>query len=170
MNALQIIGTQPLNLTRHLRRQGLPDIQFDAQDLNRLASATSRLNDVCLNGGAAVLQHFYSSSTLSSAPHSFRCAILSTFDLPRVRYNASDQDLWRNIRHSSYWSKDTWIIPIHRTRPAEHWVLAVARTASRRLLLFDSFAEAYPWRKEVKVLYYLCIITTSPNPVYARML
>lgn len=156
MTSLQILGTpRPSNITRHLRCQGYPHIQFDAPDLNRLASSTSRLNDVCLNGGAAVLQNFYSSPTLCSAPHSLRCAILSTFDLPRVRYRASDQDLWRNIRHSSYWSKDTWIIPIHRSRPAEHWVLAIASITSQNVYLFDSFAEAYPWRKEVKVCYYL---------------
>src|SRR5262245_58887125 len=68
---------------------GLATKHFDPPDLHRFRS-TEMLNDVCINGGAALLQdHFSLFDTCR------RCAILSTHELPRVRYQALDNDLWR---------------------------------------------------------------------------
>ncbi|KAH7903392.1 hypothetical protein BJ138DRAFT_1020714, partial [Hygrophoropsis aurantiaca] len=123
---------------------GFPRQIFDTRDLAILASPTARLNDTCINGGAALLySHFIS-------PQAQRCAILSTHDLPRIRYGASDDDLWRNSSWTSYWTKDVWIIPIHRPLPVGHWVLCTAYFSTRKLYLFDSFAEEIPWGNDIK--------------------
>jgi len=107
-----------------------------------LRSETARLNDVCINGGAALLQeHFHDTKKI---------AILTTYDILRVRYRASDDDLWRNIRKTKYWCRDTWILPIHR-RTTEHWVLCVICLEDHRLLLFDSLAAEHPWQQDIKV-------------------
>jgi hypothetical protein len=103
-----------------------------------------------------ILQGLLSAPSMPSSTHSRRCAILSTFDLPRVRYKISDDDLWRHLsRNSSYWLNDIWIIPIHRAHPVEHWVLATVYLPSSQLFLFDSIGARKPWRTDVKV----CIIS-----------
>ncbi|OAX32113.1 hypothetical protein K503DRAFT_702608, partial [Rhizopogon vinicolor AM-OR11-026] len=79
------------------------------------------------------------------------CALLSSHDLPRIRYNAPDAVLWRNVSWTSYWEKDIWILPIHRPSNIGHWVLCVVRFSSKELHLFDSLAEKKPWKHDVKV-------------------
>ena len=132
------------------RKKELADIEFTEKDINILHSPSARLNDVCLNGGAAILQDTFSSTFPDT---SNRCALLSTFDLPRIRYKASDDDIWRNIHRSSYWLKNTWILPIHRPG---HWVLCVILVDSRELYLFDSFAAQDPWRRDVNDI--MCLV------------
>ncbi|KAG1892711.1 hypothetical protein F4604DRAFT_1565355 [Suillus subluteus] len=69
------------------------------------------------------------------------CAILSTHDLPRIRYNASDEILWRNTSWTLFWEKDVWILPIHRPSPVGHWVFCMIYIQTKQLHLFDSLAE-----------------------------
>lgn len=116
-----------------------------------------------MNSGSALLQSYLSASTLPSSITSQQCAILSTYELVRVRYNASDEDLWRNVRNTSYWLRDIWILPIHRTAPAEHWVLCVIYSKTHELFVFDSFAVQKPWRQDLKVIppNSLCLVLTS---------
>jgi Ulp1 protease family, C-terminal catalytic domain len=134
----------PAGATRILfGKQDHANTKFAEKDIDIFDSPSARLNDICLNGGAAILQDAFSSTFPNS---SNRCALLSTFDLVRIRYKASDDDIWRNIRRSSYWLKTVWILPIHRP---EHWVLCIILVESRELLLFDSFAAHHPWRREV---------------------
>jgi hypothetical protein len=141
----------PANETRILYgKQELPSVEFSDKDIKILNLPSARLNDVCLNGGAALLQDLFSSRYPDSTN---RCALLSTFDLVRIRYNASDDDLWRNIRRSSYWLKNVWILPIHRP---EHWVLCIIFIDSGELLCFDSFAAQHPWRREVNDI--MCLV------------
>jgi hypothetical protein len=78
-------------------------------------------------------------------------AILSTHDLPRIRYNAPDDVLWRNMSWTSYWTKEVWILPIHRPSDVGHWVLCIIHLRSKELHLFDSFAERKPWKSDTKV-------------------
>ncbi|KAF7979480.1 hypothetical protein HWV62_42311 [Athelia sp. TMB] len=86
-------------------------ISYEASDIARFVSPTALLNDECINGAALLLQsHFIREFGSSDV------AILSTHDLVRVRYGASDEDLWRNTKRSQYWTKDTWILPIHQRR------------------------------------------------------
>ncbi|KIK10825.1 hypothetical protein PISMIDRAFT_20060 [Pisolithus microcarpus 441] len=101
---------------------GFPRQMFEPDDTSLLSTTNACLNDTCINGCGALLF-----STLLSAAAQ-RCAILSTHDLPRVRYNATDEILWRNASWSRYWEKDIWIIPIHR----------------------PSLAERKPWKKDVQ--------------------
>jgi Ulp1 protease family, C-terminal catalytic domain len=120
---------------------------FGPEDLQILDCPNARLNGTCLNSCATLLQEFYSS------PYSNCCAILSTHDLVRVRYNASDNDFWRNLKRTKYWVKDIWILPIHRTA-AEHWVLAVIYPRSSKIHLFDSLADRKGWKRDVEVSRY----------------
>ncbi|KIK15548.1 hypothetical protein PISMIDRAFT_39624, partial [Pisolithus microcarpus 441] len=79
------------------------------------------------------------------------CAILSTHDLPHIRFNAEDDTLWRNPSWTRFWEKSIWILPIHCSLPVGHWVLCTIDFHSRQLFLFDSLAEQKPWRNDVKV-------------------
>ena len=137
-------------MSRILRRQdGLPSKHFDPIDLKRL-QPTKMLNDVCINGCAALLQEHFSSLENGTTTFSRRCAIFSTYDLPRVRYQGYEDGLWRNTYKLKYWEKDVWILPIHRPE-ALHWVLCVADLRAHQLFLFDSFAELRPWEEDVPV-------------------
>jgi hypothetical protein len=137
------------------RQEGFVRFDFEARDIAILTSTTARLNDVCINGCAVVLYRYISSL---DATHAQRCAILSTFELVRIRNNAADANIWRNIRHTLYWLKSTWILPIHRTKPVGHWVLAVIYTDTNEVHLFDSLAGRRAWQHDINVspvfLYY----------------
>ncbi|KIL55541.1 hypothetical protein M378DRAFT_90770, partial [Amanita muscaria Koide BX008] len=75
---------------------------FDTREMGILSTESACLNDVCVNGGAALFQSIFDTNS--------KFALLSTFDLPRIRYHATDQNVWRNIRHSLYWEKNIWVI------------------------------------------------------------
>ncbi|KAM6491874.1 hypothetical protein JOM56_012733 [Amanita muscaria] len=117
---------------------------FDAREMGILSTESACLNDVCVNGGAALFQSIFDTNS--------KFALLSTFDLPRIRYHATDQNVWRNIRHSLYWEKNIWVLPIHRSNPVGHWVLCVINIATKQLSLFDSLAGRAPWKSELNVI------------------
>ncbi|KAF8444153.1 hypothetical protein L210DRAFT_3611346 [Boletus edulis BED1] len=114
---------------------------LEPEDIAMLASPTSCINDVCLNNCIPLL--FSAIHTHTSIPN--RYAVFTTYDLPRARYK-NDPELWRATKHTQFWTKDLWILPIHRPG---HWVLCIADLSRRELRLFDSLAEESPWRKDV---------------------
>jgi len=139
-------------LMTHVQRvcppqEGFAQLVFDAHDLEILQSSTACLNDTCINGCIPLLF-----SSIQSV-HAHRFAVLSTHDLIRIRYNADDHGLWRAMKHTLFWSKDIWVIPIHRPDPVGHWVLCIAQLAHCELLLFDSFGERQGWRANVQVFH-----------------
>lgn len=137
---------------KHYDAGGKPfRILFDAKELEIMASPTARLNDGCINGISHVLQDIFSAPTHPASATSRRCALFSSHDLLMVRYNATDNDVWRHTQRSQFWLKDVWIFPIHQQSPVEHWVLAYACPHAHQIFYFDSFAEVAPWKREVKV-------------------
>ena len=122
---------------------------FTPEDVVILANPTGCLNDVCINGCIRLL---FSLIKPSGADH---FAIFSTHDLLRIQHDACDDSLWRGTRHAMFWSKDTWIIPIHRSSPVGHWVLCIAHFPRRELRLFDSLAEEKRWPADVQVRTYV---------------
>jgi hypothetical protein len=133
-------------------QDGCPRQVFEPKDIALLASPTACLNDVCINGCMVLL--FSELRSLATG----HCALLSSHDLPRIRYNASDDILWRNVSWTFYWEKDVWILPIHRPSSIGHWVLCVIRFSSKELHLFDSFAEMKPWKRDVKVSVLISVV------------
>jgi hypothetical protein len=136
----------------------IPHTLYGQRGLSR--GPNELLNDVCINGCSALLQHQFD-STYPHAEQSRRCAILSTFDLPRVRYKCSDKDLWRNLQGTSYWDKHVWILPIHRPNSGGHWVLCIIAPHSRELFLFDSLGQQRPWRQNMRDIMTLIIRMVS---------
>ncbi|KAJ7878778.1 hypothetical protein B0H14DRAFT_2341821 [Mycena olivaceomarginata] len=119
-------------------------------DLHRLHSATGRLNDVALNGGAATLLNIYDQPHSPYAGSAGDCTLLSTFDLHRIHYKASDAVLWRNLSHTMYWEKRLWLIPIHHPKD-QHWVIVVAAVHKEHLFfLLDSLGEQRGWRQDIQ--------------------
>ncbi|KAJ7774618.1 hypothetical protein DFH07DRAFT_865897 [Mycena maculata] len=135
-----------------------PMREIEASDLARIQSPTGRLNGHLINGIAASLLSYHSHPTCPYTEHASLCAVFSTYDLPRVRYNSSDDELWRNIAPTRYWEKSLWIIPIHRPNE-EHWVLVVASIHSQELWFFDSFGQRRGWRTDLKVRAVMLLIT-----------
>ena len=130
---------------------GFCHLLFDPEDVVILANPTSCLNDVCINGCITLL---FSSI---KPPNSWHFAVFSMYDLLCICYNASDESLWKGTWHTTFWTKDIWIIPIHRPSPVGHWVLCVALISHHELHLFDSLAKEKPWRADVQV----CILTCA---------
>jgi hypothetical protein len=148
----QTLGPLP---THHNRRQ-VPNAKknhflFDEEDILRFETSQSLLNDVCINSTAALLQHIWSRPGEYHEVDSRRCAIFSTFDLHMARYNCPLSDIWRRTCHLEFWRKDIWLLPIHRPRPAGHWVLAIILVSSGKIFLYDSLAELAPWKHEIRV-------------------
>jgi len=123
---------------------GFPRQTFLPSDASILASPDIQLNDTCINGCAALLYSAF-------LPSSSSCAILSTHNLPRIRFQADDDLIWHNVSWTRFWEKSVWILPIHRTLPVGHWVLCTINLPSRQLFLFDSLAEQKPWKRDIKV-------------------
>ncbi|KAG2737671.1 hypothetical protein P692DRAFT_201672633, partial [Suillus brevipes Sb2] len=103
---------------------GFPHQIFEAKDIAILCSPTARLNDVCVNSCAALL---YSELKIPNVS----CAILSTHDLPRIRYNAPDEVIWRQCSWTQYWERDIWVLPIHRPSHVGHWVFCAIYLPSK---------------------------------------
>lgn len=135
-----------INLPRVLAASGPRScVSYEVDDIAQFVSPTSLLNDDCINGAALLLQsHFVNQFGASDI------AILTTHDLVRIRYGATDDQLWRNTKRSEYWMKSRWILPIHR-KAACHWVLCVIHPGKKQLYLMDSFAERRAWFSDVKV-------------------
>ncbi|KAJ6613526.1 hypothetical protein B0H10DRAFT_1647301, partial [Mycena sp. CBHHK59/15] len=134
----------------HLRHE------MEASDISRLRSPTGRLNNFALNGVAALLLSLLSGSTSLWHGSALRCALFTTLDLPRVRYRATDSDLWKHMRHTQYWTKDLWLLPIHRIE--EHWVLCIVSVRTQQLFFFDSLSSCCGWRQDL-------IVSRSPVSV-----
>lgn len=125
------------------RCDGFPRQVFNPKDIECLSSPIAPLNDVCINGCATLL---YSQLKIPTVD----CAILSTYDLPRIRSNAPDEVIWRNTSWTRYWEKNVWVLPIHRPSDVGHWVICIIYFRTKELHLFDSLADQNPWESDGK--------------------
>jgi hypothetical protein len=128
-------------LSRHRPKAQHRGVDFRPSDIARFENPTAQLNDVCMNDSATLLQSHF------NTPYSDVIAIISTLALP----TSEDGYLWRIARHSMYWEKDLWLVPLHRTAPYEHWVLCVLDFPRRQIGHFDSLADQSLWEQDVKV-------------------
>jgi hypothetical protein len=152
-----ILYNQSFRIVRDRRRRQLPappsgvcGDKLEIDDLDTLTNPHGRLTGFCLNGVAATLHSFFSRSDSPCRLTASNCAVLSTLDLHRIRYNASDAEVWRFVSRTMFWDKSTWLLPIHR-RAEEHWVLAVIPVYQRRVFIFDSLASKSGWRRDLTV-------------------
>ncbi|KAF7967404.1 hypothetical protein HWV62_34409 [Athelia sp. TMB] len=141
------------------------NVMFETEMFRRFLSPTAMLDDESVNGAAILLQTHYLRFEFAAAAST---AILTTHDLVRGRFNAADDQLWRNAKNSQYWSKNVWLLPIHRP-DAHHWVLCIVYPDEKKIHLFDSFAEQKPWHAEVKIIMNLvarlsCIARKNGHP------
>ncbi|KAJ6531047.1 hypothetical protein B0H19DRAFT_1082031 [Mycena capillaripes] len=122
--------------------------QIEPQDLQWICSPTGRLNNFALNGLAAAFLNLFGEPYSPTAATTEQCAVFDTFSLTRMRYKASDDELWRNIHHTKFWSKDIWLIPIHRPK-YEHCVLAIVYACKQKLGFFDSLGHKTNWQQDL---------------------
>lgn len=109
---------------------------------------TALLNDTCMNEGLRLLiRHL-------NPPHANQCAVLTTYTMAYIKLNTDDNTIWHSVRHTSYWEKPIWIIPIHLECPYQHWTLCIANTSTSTLHLLDSIANKSLWMEDVKVSYH----------------
>ncbi|KAG9309813.1 hypothetical protein JVU11DRAFT_10190 [Chiua virens] len=116
---------------------------LEATRLAMLSSPTVWLNDWCINGCIALL------FTAIQPARALQVATLSTHELPRIQRDTPDHKFWRATSWTRFWTKDLWIIPIHRPAPENHWVLCIANFSRRELRLFDSFAQQKLWESDI---------------------
>ena len=146
-NCIQVLSS-PAATRKRAPMDGFPSLLFESQDILRLAIPTECINDVCINGCIPLL---FSAFNVSSN-HKF--AVFSTHHLTHIRHHSSDNVLWKSTAYTKFWTKDIWIIPIHR-QIAGHWVLCIAHLSRHELRLFDSLGEQRPWRNDVQVRNYI---------------
>ncbi|KAJ7890404.1 hypothetical protein B0H13DRAFT_2341035 [Mycena leptocephala] len=146
-------------------RPGFRPMEITVRDMAPFVRPTGRLTGFGLNGVAASLHTIFSSTFSPTTASASQCAILSTYDLPCVRYKGSDPDLWHRVAPTQYWEKPLWLIPIHRPQE-EHWVLVVVVVPTRELFFFDSMASRRGWRqdlREVMVLITRLVVLANRN-------
>ncbi|KAI9453747.1 hypothetical protein HD554DRAFT_2199295 [Boletus coccyginus] len=120
-----------------------PGLTFGPRELVMLADPTARLNDWCINGCIPLLL------SVIQPVHAPQFAVLSTYELPRIQRDIPDHELWRVTSQTRFWTKERWIIPIHRPAPENHWVLCIADFSRRELRLFDSLTQQKLWESVV---------------------
>ena len=135
-----------------IHRSNSQFLAFDVgiAELQTLSRTNGLLNDVCMNGIPKLLHELFVKDPEHQIPAE-RCAIFSTYDLYRIRYRASDAELWRSTNCHKFWEKNVWIIPIHREAEC-HWVLAVLYLQDKEIHLFDSLAGKVSWNHDIQVL------------------
>ncbi|EGO03716.1 hypothetical protein SERLA73DRAFT_27649, partial [Serpula lacrymans var. lacrymans S7.3] len=69
------------------------------------------------------------------------CAVFSTFNLPLVHDDATDDRLWMSVRWRHYWERDIWIVPIHRPGLVGHWTAAIIKLKTLKIHHFNSFTD-----------------------------
>ncbi|KAK1224491.1 hypothetical protein PQX77_012604 [Marasmius sp. AFHP31] len=107
---------------------------FEAPQYARLDCATRWLDDQCINRCAALLQR-----NLRVAD--FDCAVLSSFVVPELlKHRLRTETAWRLVRDTEYWTKGTWVLPIHDD-PEQHWAVAIVRAEKEEIHIFDSFGS-----------------------------
>lgn len=148
-DAFRGVDTAHLILSQQAITLGFSRLSFNESDISLIACDTACLNDTCINGCATLL---YSTFSITTPKTAAQCALLSTFDLDRIRDGLPDPELWRSVGRTAYWQKDIWLVPIHRgSRYAGHWVLCVVNLRNNRMVLFDSLAEQTGWKRDVAV-------------------
>ncbi|TFK18317.1 hypothetical protein FA15DRAFT_709976 [Coprinopsis marcescibilis] len=115
---------------------------FNRHQLQIFNDPTAWLDDDCINSGSVFLQHI----SLHDSPASHACCILSSFLYRSVKFQSPDDELWRLVKHSQFWDRDVWIIPIHHVVPAKHWSLAFVHVRLRQIFIFDSLASRSSFR------------------------
>ncbi|KAJ7871711.1 hypothetical protein B0H14DRAFT_2502920 [Mycena olivaceomarginata] len=146
-NSLEII---PQWYTRTVvGMSGRSTLKFDVDDQRRISAPTGRLNGFGLNALAASLLNVFSEPYSPMETFAKNCAVFSTYDLPRIHNNRSNELVWRHAHPTAFWDKPVWLIPIHRPRE-EHWVLVVAYIRQQRLVFFDSLGETGGWRRDLQ--------------------
>ncbi|KAJ7118428.1 hypothetical protein C8R43DRAFT_1137360 [Mycena crocata] len=125
-----------------------PTLKIEPTDLDRVTSQTGRLNCFVLNGLAASFLGVFGHPYSPNCETANQCAVFSTYDLTRVHYKKGDANLWSATKHTEYWDKPLWLIPVHRPTE-EHWVLVVASVREQELFFFDSLARKSGWRKDL---------------------
>ncbi|KAJ7692186.1 hypothetical protein B0H14DRAFT_3531594 [Mycena olivaceomarginata] len=127
------------DLQRYQQNSTEPTITIEMDDLDRLTTHRRRLNGCIINGVvAAALQSFCSLSLSPSCHIATQCAVLSTYDLHRIRFNATDAAVWKHTKTTSYWEK-----------PDLHWVFVLAAVREQKLFFFDSLASNSGWRRDI---------------------
>ncbi|KAJ7463706.1 hypothetical protein FB451DRAFT_1139435 [Mycena latifolia] len=129
---------------------GRPRNEVEPEDIYRIQCPTGQLTGFGINALSAAFLNMLGNPGSLHAETANKCAVFSTYDLPRIRYKLSDDALWGYVQHTKYWEKNLWLIPIHRV-DEEHWVLAVVDLGNQQILFFDSLAlRAGGWRQDIR--------------------
>lgn len=101
------------------------------------------LNDECLNTLARVLVDM-------AKQQNSAYALFSTF-LPNTIQHCDDGHLWDITWKSEFWTKPTWMFPMH-CRKEHHWVLVIVSHKQKSFYLFDSLSGSKrSWSENMKV-------------------
>lgn len=116
-----------------------------------LSQLTYQLNDECINAFTAIFQSVFLRKPETRA-FATECAVFTSFDLGvAVNKRLEDSQVWRMTKHTKFWEKRVWIVPIYRPRQL-HWVLAIIVIAKNHheIRLYDSLALEQ-WRDDLEV-------------------
>ncbi|KIK80791.1 hypothetical protein PAXRUDRAFT_36082 [Paxillus rubicundulus Ve08.2h10] len=157
-------GNGNLATIHNVRKDGFPQLSFELPDILMLVCPTDRINGVCINGCIPLL---FSALKIPEVHH---FAVFSTHDLTRIQYNAPDEILWKATTWTLFWSKDLWIIPIHRPSLISHWVVCIAYFSCKELQLFDSLGEQKPCPADMQVSYNTMGLKDADMPAFRHYL
>lgn len=125
-----------------------PTLLFDSDTLGRLSNPRKLLDASAINGCTAILYSLFPRGST---------AIFSSFDLTRMLDGIPDKHLWRHTKRTEFWTKDFWIIPIHRPHEV-HWTVASVCISQKTIHVFDSLAVEESTSQDLRVSLFIVYV------------
>lgn len=117
-----------------------PSFVFDSDTLRRL-SRKALLNGDAINGCSALLWYLFPRDDV---------VLFTSYELRRMQDGTSDEHMWRITKKKAFWTRNLWIIPIHREHQV-HWTLGVVDFNACSIEVFDSLADRIQSEEDIKV-------------------
>lgn len=99
------------------------------------------LNEEALMGAVAALAGDYLQAR-------GQIAVFSTYEYKRFTDHNTPSNILRQVRRTSFWSKDVILIPVHFEM---HWMLAIVHIGLGTIDFFDSLDFSTAWRRHGEV-------------------
>lgn len=93
-------------------------------------------NDIHVDHYLPLLQRYFVSQDTAVSSRPWNCAIFTSNAFSGMKATIDLSLLWENTKHTEYWMKDIWILPVY-CEESTGWILCVAYLKDRLVHIID---------------------------------